>query len=430
MINSNKNNNKEREKSSPKKGNSAGETNPFSRQNSLRRTPPVRQHCDEEKASASQHSNMNHEKGTEPRFLIIKKVEGDFFKTSPFAIQKALSGLVGDLKQIKKIRNGLLVETVSKAQSNRLQQIKTFLDLPVTVESHNTLNTCKGVIVCKDLLNCSEEEIVEELRSIGVIAVRRIKTRMNGNLQDTPSHILTFNTSKLPTHIKVAYHYLSVRQFIPAPLRCFKCQRYGHTALRCTHAQICVCGKPLHEGQTCGDDIICVNCEGKHNARSKNCPMYKAEAAIQKLKVTDRLSYLEAKKKLEINNPKIPTYAQVAGNAEIEKCNNTTKLVKELVPVLVETLKSVFITRQERFLTPDIRLGSTSSLVSDTTFDKRKRRISPQNEGSSDGDAESPFETEQLYSQSTKRPKGWPKGKPRKPSSSNEIIIPIGIKDN
>ncbi|KAJ8927484.1 hypothetical protein NQ314_020052 [Rhamnusium bicolor] len=61
------------------------------------------------------------------------------------------------------MHDGLLVETVSNPQSKRLQKIERFADIPVEVIPHGTLNVSKGVIFCRNLLNCSLEEIEENL---------------------------------------------------------------------------------------------------------------------------------------------------------------------------------------------------------------------------------------------------------------------------
>ncbi|KAJ8931947.1 hypothetical protein NQ314_015099 [Rhamnusium bicolor] len=116
--------------------------------------------------------------GIVPRFLVIKRIdEGNFDKVSPFVISKSLFGLIGNLKSIKKSKEGLLVETVSEAQARRLLQVKKINNFNVIVEAHRSLNYSKGVVSCSDLLNCSIEEILNEMETEGVINVRRIKKR-------------------------------------------------------------------------------------------------------------------------------------------------------------------------------------------------------------------------------------------------------------
>ncbi|GFT03568.1 uncharacterized protein TNCV_2986831 [Trichonephila clavipes] len=88
---------------------------------------------------------------------------------SPFAIQKALKGIGGDPKSVKKLRSGdLLIETVSALQTKSFLSAKVFLDCPLIVTPHRSLNSCRGVISEPDLLCASEAEILEGLSDQGV----------------------------------------------------------------------------------------------------------------------------------------------------------------------------------------------------------------------------------------------------------------------
>ena len=141
---------------------------------------------------------------------------------------------------------------------------------------HTSLNSSKGVIRCPDLRNSSEEEILEGTRSQGVTAVKRFKIKRNGQLKDTNTFVITFNTPTLPKTVKVAYFRVNVEIYIPNPLRCHKCQKYGHQENRCTKDPICAnCGEPAnHTEQSCTKDPNCVNCGGKHSANTKECQVW------------------------------------------------------------------------------------------------------------------------------------------------------------
>ncbi|GFS86357.1 RNA-directed DNA polymerase from mobile element jockey [Trichonephila clavipes] len=66
---------------------------------------------------------------------------------SPFAIHKALMGIGGELKSVKKLRSGdLLIETSSPVQTKSLQLAKSFLYSPVNKTSHKSLNSSRDVI--------------------------------------------------------------------------------------------------------------------------------------------------------------------------------------------------------------------------------------------------------------------------------------------
>ncbi|GFX80436.1 uncharacterized protein TNCV_177751 [Trichonephila clavipes] len=82
---------------------------------------------------------------------------------------KALKGISGDPKSVKKLRSGdLLIETVSALQTKSFLSAKVFLDCPLIVTPHRSLNSCRGVISEPDLLCASEAEILEGLSDQGV----------------------------------------------------------------------------------------------------------------------------------------------------------------------------------------------------------------------------------------------------------------------
>ncbi|GFV53003.1 uncharacterized protein TNCV_989831 [Trichonephila clavipes] len=66
---------------------------------------------------------------THYRFLILSLPYNKMSRKSPFAIQKALKGIGGDPKSVKKLRSGdLLIEIVSALQSKSFLLVKTFID--------------------------------------------------------------------------------------------------------------------------------------------------------------------------------------------------------------------------------------------------------------------------------------------------------------
>ncbi|GFV95696.1 uncharacterized protein TNCV_3700981 [Trichonephila clavipes] len=122
---------------------------------------------------------------------------------SPFAIQKALIGIGGEPKSVKRLRSGdLLIETTSALQTKSFLLAKSFLNGPVTVFPHKSLNSCRGVISEPDLLGTSDSEILEGFSDQGVTHVRRITIKKDSTIVPTKHLILTFNSPKLPNTIK------------------------------------------------------------------------------------------------------------------------------------------------------------------------------------------------------------------------------------
>ena len=252
-----------------------------------------------------------------PRFLVISAANESrpLSTLHPFAVDKGLKGIAGTLKSVKRLRDGsFLVECNRRVQANNLMKAEVLVGIPISTKPHSSLNSSKGVIKCPDLKSMSETEIRDELRSQGVMEVRRVTIRKEGLTVPTNTYFLTFNTPNIPQSLKIGYLKVSVKLFIPAPMRCFKCQKYGHSSRFCNSKSICrKCGKDDHEGQCSGPEH-CINCSGAHAASSKDCPRWRLENEIQRVRTERKVSFAEAKKVVEQMQPgsaSASTYAQV-----------------------------------------------------------------------------------------------------------------------
>ena len=237
-----------------------------------------------------------------PRFLVIgSSDDGALKKLSPFAIEKGLQGLAGELKSVKKLRNGsLLVECLKENQSKNLLKSKLLCNVSINVTPHSSLNSSKGVIRSRYLEGVSGEEISQNLASQGVVLVKRINIRRNNEFVPTNTLILTFNLPALPNSVKAGYLNIPVVPYIPNPLRCFKCQKFGHGQNTCRSRLTCArCGQFDHDSKACQNDVVCTNCKGHHFAFSRECPRWKVEKQVQQVKVEKHLSFYEARKIVE-----------------------------------------------------------------------------------------------------------------------------------
>ena len=161
-----------------------------------------------------------------------------------------------------------------------------------------------------------------ELATQGVIRCRRINVRRASGLEPTNTLVLTFCLPVVPPTVKIAYESCRVEQYIPSPLRCFKCQGYGHGKDRCSRLTKCAnCGQPAHcaDGETCTAEPSCVNCGMNHPAYSKDCPRWHREKAIVRLKYTRNISFPEARKAVEatVNSQNGQTYAAKAAKQHV-----------------------------------------------------------------------------------------------------------------
>nr|KAG5705734.1 hypothetical protein BaRGS_027393 [Batillaria attramentaria] len=188
-----------------------------------------------------------------------------------------------------RLRSGdLLVECRRKAHSNSLLQLQKIGDYPVTVSPHRSLNSSRGVIRDEALADLGEAELIRTLMSQ---AVTHAKVFKSGTI------ILTFGQPTAPEKLWAGFYWVKVKAFIPLPLRCFKCQRFGHGQASCRNDPTCAkCGGKDHDDKDCSSSPACINCKGSHPSSSKDCPKWKEECTIQRIRVEQKVSFPEARR--------------------------------------------------------------------------------------------------------------------------------------
>ncbi|GBM18950.1 hypothetical protein AVEN_1573-1 [Araneus ventricosus] len=194
-----------------------------------------------------------------------------------------MSGYLGDVPSVKKLRSGnLLVEVSSRKQAQIILKLNNLGSISVAITAHSSLNFCKGVVSCGELFfNTQIEEITEKLKNQGVTRVRRISIRKSGQLLGTKHLVLTFHGSKLPESIKAGYMKLAVRHYFPNPLRGFNCQRFGHSKASCRGTLACArCAETGHDSSGCIAPEKCTNCKGSHTSFSHSCPSWIFEKEV------------------------------------------------------------------------------------------------------------------------------------------------------
>ncbi|GBO22339.1 hypothetical protein AVEN_21889-1 [Araneus ventricosus] len=241
-------------------------------------------------------------------FFIIKRITTNnetFHTVSPFLVEKAVTANLGTTKSTRKLRSGdFLIEVATRKQAQQIVQLKSLDTIPVNVIAHATLNSSKGVISCGELLNVPMEEICKGFQSQGLTHVHRIKIKIDGHLIDTKHLILTFHSPKIPESVRAGYIKLTVRPYIPNPLRCFKCQRFGHSKASCrgtvTGAR---CAEAGHDSSDYKASEKCFNCKGSHTSFSRLCSAWKFEKEVIAEKVKKDISFLEARRLVKSRIP-------------------------------------------------------------------------------------------------------------------------------
>ncbi|GFW17460.1 putative RNA-directed DNA polymerase from transposon X-element [Trichonephila clavipes] len=183
------------------------------------------------------------------------------------------------------MRSGdLFLEVASAKQSSALKTLRKMAYIDITVVPHRSLNYSRGVISAADLLNVSTEEIKENMLDQKVCDLRR-----DGQVLNTKHFILTFSTPELQQSVKAAYLHCPVRPYIPNPLRCFQCQRFGHSKTVCCGQPTCSrCAEVGHDSADCKAKERCVNCKGDHSSFSRSCPTWILEKEIAAIKIKNK----------------------------------------------------------------------------------------------------------------------------------------------
>ena len=245
-------------------------------------------------------SDSENEAADFPRFIVIESLkEVCLAKFSPFLIEKVISTRASP-KTVKKTRNGnLLVEVDSRRQAENILKIKMFHSTKCRAYPHEKLNTSKGVIRSRELALATEDGIALALEKQGVTNIKRISIRKGEERIQTNTYILTFNKPQTPKQVKIGYCLERVEQYIPAPLGCFKCQKFGHRWEACRGRQTCSkCGEkdPDHAEEDCLKEITCANCQQDHPAYARTCDVYQKEKEIIEVKHKRNISFLEARR--------------------------------------------------------------------------------------------------------------------------------------
>lgn len=204
-------------------------------------------------------------------------------------------------KAVKRQKSGtIVVEVHNYQQAKAIMGIKTIGQVPVIVTPHSSLNYSKGVLKCWELDSMETTEIQDALASQNVIHVRRLTKVNSSSSKIIPVFVLTFSTKNLPQTVRILYTQYNIEQYYRQPLRCFRCQRYGH-ALPCSRPNVCPNCAIQHDGThneaECENPPKCAAClEDGHNVRSNSCPIYKKECNTVRLSQSEKMSIPEARK--------------------------------------------------------------------------------------------------------------------------------------
>ena len=244
---------------------------------------------------------------------------------------------------------------------NTYKQVRAMLaDKSVPSFSHDLDSEKYFKVVLKDLFEMDVKELRAELKHNGIepedIKMMVVKKR---KFNDQANYLLYFKKGTVTlTELKKCRQLCYVRVYFEhyspkkdGPVRCRRCQMWGHGSRHCTLQIACMYCAENHFTQDCQyikDGIAtkeyipkCINCKGAHSANYEECPSLQQYKAIQ----------------------------------ESIKAKNSAKNRKQVAaPVFIEKPKTVFHSQSNTFAS----VLNNGNLYTDSTVNMREDLMTPQ----------------------------------------------------
>ena len=213
-----------------------------------------------------------------------------------------------------------LVETTTRAQSETYQALDNVNGVKVKVQRHDKLNSIEGTVILPRNNDCDglpDETLLLNSLKLRYPNVEHIKVYEIPSKKQPGGKLrigrIKFEGHVLPSNIKIEGQKRELLPYVPKPLQCKNCSKYGHTHTKCRNPSKCAfCGTEKHKTTwNCGTPK-CLNCGQDHHARSKTCPFYIYNTELKLLISRTGMSIQEAKLELKskgfMDPARNPTY--------------------------------------------------------------------------------------------------------------------------
>lgn len=266
-------------------------------------------------------------------FMSLAKEGTSFSEWNPIRLTKVINKEIGEVRSAKILRNGsLLIMCRDGGQQGKALRINKLEGKAVKCTLARSRKLIRGV-VSGIPVKISADEVKENVTNVRVNEVKRLKASRDGVKRDSLSVMIAFDEERLPEKIYIGYICYNVRPYVPPPLRCFKCQRFGHVAAVCKGKERCSrCGGE-HEYGKCaeGAKLKCCNCGGEHSSAYRGCEASKKAEEVQRIKVNHGVSYAEAVKVVSGN--KQVTKQRETNSTEAGNCKGCDRVKEDTLLV-------------------------------------------------------------------------------------------------
>ena len=240
---------------------------------------------------------------TSVRHVRIECTSGTFpnelRKLNPFDTNEALQDLIGTYVSCKTLKSViLLVECDDFAQVKLLLDVSTFMSYPVEATVAYNIDTVRGVVRDARISDMDHTLLLDKLRSQHVVQVRPIFTGSGADKRRSDFMILTFRLAKLPDRVIFGKERMSLTPYRIRVVQCSHCLTFGHRAELCRKAKACShCGArgSDHVQNAClALPARCALCSKAHKATDKDCPKYRRQRAILKIREEHKVGFKNA----------------------------------------------------------------------------------------------------------------------------------------
>ena len=158
----------------------------------------------------------------------------------------------------------------------------------------------------------NEEDILDDIYSPNheILAVQRLKRRINGELVDSMRIKVVFRTNKLPESVRLFCTVSKVRPFFRRISFCNNCLKYNHQESYCRSIKRCQnCTKVNCTG--CQSPPKCLYCGLGHKSSDENCTERENQKKINNLMAVNNLIYQEARQNVIFGSNRFDLLAQL-----------------------------------------------------------------------------------------------------------------------
>lgn len=220
----------------------------------------------------------------------------------PVDVGKVLNGrqvIFTDIRAIGRFRFKITFTSVNEAKKLELANLEQDnLKTYIPIFFKEVVGIAKGIP-----MHYSEQELKNNIKAdkeiIKVERLRRMGTEKK--LVDTSSVKIIFKGKDLPDKVSLYGCYFKIELYLFPVKQCKNCWGFGHKTGDCKREKKCkTCGEK-HDKEECQKEQ-CINCKGKHNADDRTCPARNKQQTISEIMQRERVTFQEAKNKLNTTN--------------------------------------------------------------------------------------------------------------------------------